>query len=198
MMHNPPAAVCHSPLCKIGVHKRGHARSLHSIPVHNHSGRTSMASPNSFSSLLPSTRYWFGTPVRIAGCVGTATVARREPSLASRLPTLPSLESPTRSEDGDCMQPGSGPHSPLDKAPIARLRHVGGLCWIVAGGICIKLLAHLGFVDDLCLISSNPHELQRMIDACQTWCEKSRMKINADKTKIVVFNPHTQNSRSRL
>jgi hypothetical protein len=28
-----------------------------------------------------------------------------------------------------------------------------------------------------------------MINTCQTWCEKSRIEINASKTKIVVFNP---------
>ena len=41
------------------------------------------------------------------------------------------------------MQRGSGPDSPLDKPPIARLRRGGGLRCIVLGGICIRLVAHM-------------------------------------------------------
>ena len=53
----------------------------------------------------------------------------------------------------------------------------------------------LGFVDDLCLVSRSPHELQRMIDTCQKWCEKSRMKINVEKTKVVIFTPPSTSFR---
>jgi len=43
-------------------------------------------------------------------------------------------------------------------------------------------------VDDLCLISTNAQELQEMIHVCQTWSEKARMQINADKSKIMAFH----------
>ena len=34
-----------------------------------------------------------------------------------------------------------------------------------------------------------------MIDACQAWCERSRMQINTDKTKIMVFCETLRSSR---
>jgi hypothetical protein len=40
------------------------------------------------------------------------------------------------------------------------------------------------------LISKSPRELQSMINTCQAWCEKSRVEINIDKTKIMTFNTH--------
>ena len=43
------------------------------------------------------------------------------------------------------------------------------------------------YVDDMVLIARSPTQLQYMIDACQEWSERSRMKINNDKTKIIVF-----------
>ena len=51
-------------------------------------------------------------------------------------------------------------------------------------------LGALAYVDDLVLISQSPVELQAMIDTCQSWCEKSRIEINVDKTKVMTFNPH--------
>jgi len=43
------------------------------------------------------------------------------------------------------------------------------------------------YVDDMVLIARSATQLQHMIDACQEWSERSRMKINNDKTKILVF-----------
>jgi len=43
------------------------------------------------------------------------------------------------------------------------------------------------YVDDMVLIARSATQLQHMIDACQEWSEHSRMKINNDKTKIMVF-----------
>ena len=54
----------------------------------------------------------------------------------------------------------------------------GGTMWVGA----------LAFVDDLVLTSRCPFELQNMINTCQRWCEKARIEINTDKTKIVHFN----------
>ena len=44
------------------------------------------------------------------------------------------------------------------------------------------------YVDDLALISTDPNELQAMIDFCQEWGERSRMQINAQKSKVVAFH----------
>jgi hypothetical protein len=73
--------------------------------------------------------------------------------------------------------------------PNATITHNGGVRWI--GGIL--------YVDDLCLISTDAHELQRMINTCQTWSEKARMQLNADKTKVMCFHETTQarNARKR-
>ena len=53
------------------------------------------------------------------------------------------------------------------------------------------------YVDDMVLIARSATQLQHMIDACQEWSERSRMKINNDKTKIMVFyeSPAQQASR---
>ena len=53
------------------------------------------------------------------------------------------------------------------------------------GGLCIRGIL---YVDDLCLISSDPDELQQMIHECQRWSEAARLQINAEKSKIMVFH----------
>jgi len=58
------------------------------------------------------------------------------------------------------------------------MTHHGGTMWI--GGIL--------YVDDFCLISTDAHELQMMINTCHTWSEKARMQRNADKTKVMCFH----------
>ena len=62
------------------------------------------------------------------------------------------------------------------------------------------ILAWIGtifYVDDAVLIARSPAELQRMLNACQAWAEKSRMTINVGKTKAVVFleNPAVRAAR---
>ena len=42
-------------------------------------------------------------------------------------------------------------------------------------------------MDDIVLISSCPYQLQRMLNTCQSWCNKARIEINTEKTKIVHF-----------
>ena len=61
--------------------------------------------------------------------------------------------------------------------PAASITHNGRVRWI--GGIL--------YVDDLCLISTDACELQRMIYTSQTWSEKARMQLNAEKTKVMCF-----------
>ena len=50
----------------------------------------------------------------------------------------------------------------------------------------------IAYVDDLCLISTNPQELQHMINEVQRWCELSRIEISTDKTKTLTFFPRTR------
>jgi len=76
-------------------------------------------------------------------------------------------------------------HELREKFPNAT--HNGGIRWI--GGIL--------YVDYLCLISTDAHELQMMINTCHTWSEKARMQLNADKTKIMCFHETTQVRNTR-
>ena len=55
----------------------------------------------------------------------------------------------------------------------------------------------LFYVDDLCLMSTCPHELQRLIHACQTWSKKSRLLINTDKSKVMALNETADVHRAR-
>jgi len=64
--------------------------------------------------------------------------------------------------------------------PTATITHNGGVRW--TGGIL--------YVDDLCLISTDAHELQRMINTCQTWSEKAKMQVGCQKTQNDVFPNH--------
>jgi len=52
------------------------------------------------------------------------------------------------------------------------------------------------YVDDLVLIATSAQQLHDMINACQDWCERSRMQINTDKTKIMAFYEATRTSRN--
>jgi hypothetical protein len=36
-----------------------------------------------------------------------------------------------------------------------------------------------------------------MLNTCQSWCEKSRVEINIDKTKIMTFNKHLNPDQSQ-
>jgi len=47
------------------------------------------------------------------------------------------------------------------------------------------------------LIARSATQLQHMIDACQQWSERSRMKINHEKTKIMVFHETPAQQASR-
>jgi len=43
------------------------------------------------------------------------------------------------------------------------------------------------YVDDMVLIARSPAQLQSMIDACQDWAERSRMRINHEKKEVMMF-----------
>ena len=43
------------------------------------------------------------------------------------------------------------------------------------------------YVDDMVLIARSPAQRQSMIDACQDWSERSRMRINHGKTEVMMF-----------
>jgi len=52
-------------------------------------------------------------------------------------------------------------------------------------------------VDDLALSSTDPAELQAMITFVQRWSERSRLLINADKTKIMAFHENKKHRKLR-
>jgi len=54
----------------------------------------------------------------------------------------------------------------------------------VQAGLKIKLL---GYADDIVLVASHPASLQRMIYVLQEYCELWSLRINVNKSKIVVF-----------
>ena len=54
------------------------------------------------------------------------------------------------------------------------------------------------YVDELCLCSNDPLELQTMINFTQRWSERSRLQINAEKTKIMAFHETPTQEASRL
>jgi len=43
------------------------------------------------------------------------------------------------------------------------------------------------YVQDIVLITRSPAQLQSMIDACQDWAERSSMRINHEKTEVMMF-----------
>jgi len=43
------------------------------------------------------------------------------------------------------------------------------------------------YVDDIVPIARLPSQLQEMINAYQDWAERSRMRMNYDKTKVMMF-----------
>ena len=59
----------------------------------------------------------------------------------------------------------------------------------------LNWIGSIPYLDDLVLIATSARELQDMIDACQAWCKRSRMQINTDKTKIMVFYETLRSSR---
>ena len=54
------------------------------------------------------------------------------------------------------------------------------------------------YVDDLCQCSTDPSELQAMINFTQRWSERSRLQINAEKTKIMAFHETPSQEASHL
>ena len=53
-------------------------------------------------------------------------------------------------------------------------------------------MSSLLFADDIVLISENETNLQKMLDIVYKWCQKWRLSINKDKTKIVHFRKPRQ------
>ena len=54
------------------------------------------------------------------------------------------------------------------------------------------------YVDDLCLIATSATQLQEMLDVCQIWSERSRIQINASKSKVMIFHEPAGVKAARL
>ena len=56
------------------------------------------------------------------------------------------------------------------------------------GDVCmyVKLFVLL-YADDTVLLSDNPEDLQRSLNAMKEYCEMYKLSINESKTKIMIF-----------
>jgi len=73
-----------------------------------------------------------------------------------------------------------------------QITSIDNLNWIAA-----FLYAFL-YVNYMVLIARSPVQLQSMIDNCQDWAERSRMRINYEKTEVMMFyeTPPQRTTRS--
>ena len=62
-------------------------------------------------------------------------------------------------------------------------------------GFMLDLLA-LYYADDTILMSESPDELQKALDELYNYCQKWKLKVNEDKTKILCFTKKTEKSAS--
>ena len=66
------------------------------------------------------------------------------------------------------------------------IQMVRGLCiGCHIAKLCVSVLL---FADDICLISPTRSALQKMIDACSSYCSEYGLTFNCKKSKILVFN----------
>jgi len=66
---------------------------------------------------------------------------------------------------------------PLLQLEFPQITSINDLNWIGA----------FLYVNDMVLIARSPSQLQSLIDACQVWAERSRMRINHEKTEVMMF-----------
>ena len=57
-------------------------------------------------------------------------------------------------------------------------------------GCYIKLYSLL-YADDTILLSESPEDLQKMLNALHKYCEKWKLQVNSNKTKVVIFSKGT-------
>ena len=57
-----------------------------------------------------------------------------------------------------------------------------------------RKVAILAFADDIVLIAKNETDLQKMLVTSEQWCNKFRLEVNIDKTKIMHFRPKKKNA----
>ena len=66
-------------------------------------------------------------------------------------------------------------HELQEKIPNATITHIGGI-----------RIGEILDVDDLCLFSTDAHELQMMINICQTWSEKARISRSPPPRSVTI------------
>ena len=55
----------------------------------------------------------------------------------------------------------------------------------------VKKLAVLAYADDLVLLASNEHDLNKLLHILNSWCSRWRVLVNVDKTKVMHFRKKT-------
>ena len=78
-------------------------------------------------------------------------------------------------------------HELQRKFPTATISHGPLSVWV----------GNVLYVDDLALISTDPDELQAMINLCQRRGERLRMQINAQKSQVVAFHEFKDTKSAR-
>ena len=60
------------------------------------------------------------------------------------------------------------------------------------------MICALGFADDIVLISDSPEKLQRLLNICQSWALKNRMRFETSKCKVMILNGPARSARFKL
>jgi len=56
----------------------------------------------------------------------------------------------------------------------------------------------IGYADDIPLVSNILINLQKMLEAVENYCNQHEIKVNGDKTVLLIFNKWCQRSKKEL
>ena len=60
------------------------------------------------------------------------------------------------------------------------------------------MICALGFADEIVLISDSPEKLQSLLNICQSWALKNRMRFETSKCKVMILNGPARSARFKL
>ncbi|KAJ9534827.1 hypothetical protein QJQ45_017284, partial [Haematococcus lacustris] len=59
-------------------------------------------------------------------------------------------------------------------------------------------VTHFMYADDLTLVSTSPHGLQRLVCQLQNFADRKHLTVNVGKSKVMVFNGNSQSAAPRI